>query len=152
MWLLLCQLDNGMHAFVTAATSAGYSKQRDCGWDIVDLERMELYVAPRPAALISLAMRNAEYSAYLAQTVPVRHWDSDTSASARQLALAMITHRRLGKAAGRWAAEAVGNTDAMLLVWARAGGALALRGGQGASLPRLGSASGGKPTRGSDTA
>jgi hypothetical protein len=124
MWLLLCQLDNGMFAFFAAATSAsaGYSKFRDNGRNVFEFERMQLFVAPRPAPLISLAMRETEYASYLAQTVPVRHWDSDTSFPARQLAVAMIAHRRLGKAAGRWAAEVVGNRDVMLLVWARAEG------------------------------
>ncbi len=70
-WFDAIHYTSGIHAFFAAATSAGYSKLRDHCWNIFDFERMELYVAPRPAALISLAMRSAEHSAYLAQTVPV---------------------------------------------------------------------------------
>ena len=119
MWRLLCQLENGLYAFFVARAGT-YSEWSDSGRDTVDLDRMELYVAPRPAALIGLAMREEDYAAYLAQTAPTRHWDSDTSPQARRLAVAMIAHRRLGRAAGRWAAELVRNKDVMLLVLAAA--------------------------------
>jgi hypothetical protein len=79
-------------------------------------ERVALYVAPRVATLISCAMTEADYRAYHANTVPARHWDCDPGPQARRLALAMLPHRRLGAAAGRWAAEVVAKADVMAMV------------------------------------
>ena len=119
-WALLCQLDGGLHALLTAdeCGSDGFRCQGASG--------MSLTLAPDPADLVFCAMTDREYLLYERSTAPAPRWAAcDAATAARRLALAMLGHPRLGAGAGPWARELLADGLAAVgqWVWAAAEGA-----------------------------